>query len=499
MTTLPDRLFGAYLGMEFREDSVTVTYLRNTFSGLTLLSSSVFALRDDDGTVNEIREYMGGQGVNVRRVFVSIPDKWAITRFIQVPPVKGKGRAALADLMKFEIERHIPFRIEDVTYDFQFMDEVGGTGSAVFVALHKNRQDFVREFLEKLSLQPYSITISSFAVLNTIELSGVPVGGWQEVTGIVRKSDILGKKGETDICLYMDRAGAGLAILGNGLCMHLRHFDIDTRQPSDDLPDDICGYIARVRSDFRIESFNKLILAGEASSGYAEKITEKLRENNVPVESITDFRGRLRDTDITGLESSVGACLAGLGAGTYRINLLPHKRGYAITRIAPLTTKMFLVLILIMAAGIFTTEALKQKKYLAEMGEILKKNEPAVSALERISSDTALLKKRSAFLKNIKENEIALEILAELTAVLPKEAWITTLNYKGFDIRDPEKGGRELIISGFADSSSSLIPILEDSPFFEKVEFVGTIKKTRGKEQFKLKARIVRPDTESKS
>ncbi len=480
--------------MEFGEDSVTVTYLRNTFSGLTLLSSSAFALRDDDGTVNEIREYIGSQGVNARRVFVCVPDKWAITGFIRIPPVKGKSRSAIAELMKFEMERHIPFRIEDVTYDFQFMEE----GSGMFVAVHKKRQEFVREFLEKLSLQPYSITISSLAVLNTIELSGVPVGGWQEVTGIAKQSDIFGKKGETDICLYMDGAGAGLAILRNGLCMHLRHFDVDTGQPSDDLPDDICGYLARVLPDFRIESFNKVILTGKASSGYAEKIGEKLRENNVPVERITDFRGRLGKTDITGLEPSVGACLAGLGAGTYGINLLPHKRGYAITRIAPLTTKIFLVLILIMAAGIFTTEALKQKKYLTAMGEMLKKNEPAVSALERISSDTALLKKKSAFLKSIKENEIALEILAELTAVLPEEAWITTLDYRGFDIRDPEKGGRELIISGFADSSSSLIPILEDSPFFEKVEFVGTIKKTRGKEQFKLKARIVRPGAESK-
>jgi hypothetical protein len=37
------------------------------------------------------------------------------------------------------------------------------------------------------------------------------------------------------------------------------------------------------------------------------------------------------------------------------------------------------------------------------------------------------------------------------------------------------------------------MPILEDSPFFEKVEFVGPIKKTRDKEQFKLSAKIVRP------
>ncbi len=501
MTTLPDRLFGAFLGMEFKEDSVIVTYLRNTFSGITLLSSSAFTLGDDDGSVNEIREYMGRQGVNARRVFVSIPDKWAITRFTHIPSLKGKGRGALADLMKFEIERHIPFRIEDVAYDFQFMDEGDATCSVVFVAVQKKRVDFVREFLEKLSLQPYSITISSFAVLNTIELSGVPVGGWQEVAGIVRKPDLPGKKGETNICLYIDKMSAGLAIIRNGLCMHLRHFDIDTGRSSEDFPDDIAGYLAGVQSSYRIESFNKLIPAGEVSSiaGYIEKLGEKLRENNVTVESIPDFRASLKGVDINGLESSVGACLAGLGAGTYRINLLPHKTGYAIKKIAPLTTKIFLVMILILIAGIFTTEVVKQKKYLTEMGEMLKKNEPAVHALEQLSSETRSLKSRSDFLNSIKANDVALEILAGLTAILPEEAWITTLEYKGFDIRDGKKAGGELIISGFADSSSSLIPLLEDSPFLEKVEFVGTIKKTKDKEQFKLKAKIVRPGRESKS
>jgi hypothetical protein len=61
-----------------------------------------------------------------------------------------------------------------------------------------------------------------------------------------------------------------------------------------------------------------------------------------------------------------------------------------------------------------------------------------------------------------------------------------------------DKDGGELIVQGFADSSSILLPLLEDSPYFEKVEFVGPIKKAKDKEQFKLSAKIVRPVEDEK-
>ena len=92
----------------------------------------------------------------------------------------------------------------------------------------------------------------------------------------------------------------------------------------------------------------------------------------------------------------------------------------------------------------------------------------------------------------INDREFTLEMIAELTGIFPKDVWITNLDYKGGDLSSKQSGG-ELIISGLASSSSALIAIMEDSPFFEKVEFVGTIKKTKDKEQFKLTTRVVKP------
>jgi hypothetical protein len=147
----------------------------------------------------------------------------------------------------------------------------------------------------------------------------------------------------------------------------------------------------------------------------------------------------------------------------------------------------------ILLLGIFSAEVVKQKSFLEKMEATIKKNEPAVKSLEKLLSDINGLKEQSDLLAKVEENEITLEILAELAGIMPRDSWITNLNYKGIDTNEKKKTDGELIINGYAASSSNLIPILEDSPFFEKVEFVGPIKKTRDKEQFKLSAKIVRP------
>ncbi|HDH51629.1 MAG TPA: hypothetical protein ENH31_06280, partial [Nitrospirae bacterium] len=178
MTTSLDSFSRTLIGLEFRDDSVVVTCLKNDMSGLKLLSSSVFPLREDDETTAEMKEMISRCVRDKANVFVSIPDKWALIKFIEVPPAKGKD--ALSQMMQFEIQRHIPYETADVFYDFQVVGKTGSVYSVLLVAVHKERIDFLKDFLEKVSLQPGLITLSPFAVLNAVEFSGRSVGGIKE-------------------------------------------------------------------------------------------------------------------------------------------------------------------------------------------------------------------------------------------------------------------------------------------------------------------------------
>ena len=205
MTILSDKLSGKFISLEFREDSIVAAYFKNDLSGISLLASSIFPLTGDGSVPDELRDFTIQNGIDVSKVFVSIPDRWAITRFIDVPSMKGKGSSVIANLMRFEIERHIPFEIDEVAYDFLVMDEKDSMYCMIFVVVQKGKIDFINGFLEKLSLKPDAITTSSLSVLNTIELNEIKVGGWQDIIGIVRKSDMLGKKGETNISIYVEK------------------------------------------------------------------------------------------------------------------------------------------------------------------------------------------------------------------------------------------------------------------------------------------------------
>ncbi|MEW6715527.1 MAG: pilus assembly protein PilM, partial [Nitrospirota bacterium] len=178
------------LGIEFKEDSIIFTHLKNSLSGMRALSSATFPFKGDDEIISAIKEHLSRRGIRTKRIFASIPDKWAIIKFTELPLARERGKDALSQLMRYEIERHIPFQIEDVNYDFQVVEERDTAAKVVFAVVPKGKLDAVNEFLHKLSLQPDVITISSFAVLNALEMSGVSIGGWREVAGIAGKSDL---------------------------------------------------------------------------------------------------------------------------------------------------------------------------------------------------------------------------------------------------------------------------------------------------------------------
>jgi general secretion pathway protein L len=119
----------------------------------------------------------------------------------------------------------------------------------------------------------------------------------------------------------------------------------------------------------------------------------------------------------------------------------------------------------------------------------VEKRKPEVEAVEKLQKEKEELGKEISELDRIKSGEISkIEILAELTQLLPDTVWLWNFKYTG----------KEIEISGFADSASDLIPLLDKSPLFEKVEFLAPVTKERGlriggdkeKERFKIKVRL---------
>jgi general secretion pathway protein L len=119
----------------------------------------------------------------------------------------------------------------------------------------------------------------------------------------------------------------------------------------------------------------------------------------------------------------------------------------------------------------------------------IKKRRPEVEALEKLQKQKDNCCTEMSELDKIRLGEInKTAMLEELTKLLPQTVWIWSLKYNG----------KEVELSGFADSASDLIPLLDRSPLFEKVEFLAPVTKemqprgdgSKEKERFRIKMRL---------
>lgn len=497
MTTLFNRLSKISVAVEFNEDTVTFSCFKNRFAGVSLLSSSSFPLRDDEETITVIKSYLSsysGAG-GIGNVYASIPAKWTIIKFVEIPAPKSKGENAISQMMRFEIERHVPYQIDDILYDFQIVEKKESAYTFVFAAIPKDKINFAKNFLEKISLVPDILIPSAFAVLNFVEFCETRVGGWKNFLGIGTKSPVWGNKEDICISLFIKENYVQSALLKNGLCTQLKSFSLDLDKPQDALADDISSELVDVRAGTPLEKINKLTLSGDSAVSLQElsgALSSKLGVKTqimAPLKSIAEDK----DANIQRFAPNIGAFYSGLGIGSMKINLLAHKRTFAETKPGSLITRIFLLLIIILAIVIFAGNLINSKRALSKIDERLKINSPQVEIIRKLSSESAAAGKQRSFLRNVKENHFPLDALAELSVIIPSDAWLTNFNYKETYDKENKTTKRELVISGFANSSSVLISLLEDSPFFEKVEFAGPITKKNEKEGFKIKAAVVKP------
>lgn len=162
-----------------------------------------------------------------------------------------------------------------------------------------------------------------------------------------------------------------------------------------------------------------------------------------------------------------------------RINLLPMEIRKKPSRIGHYTLIGLVALLILCGAAWGGGTLLRQEMRLGAVEE----------EIGRLSSEVITVSKTQERIKEIEDNlqtlkaikggdPLTLDILRELTRTIPETAWLT-------EFRLTDKG---IQLSGYAQSASELIPLLEASPLFEDVVFLSasTRDPRQGKERFHI-------------
>ena len=408
-----------------------------------LLSSLSLAVNDFNASKSEIT--------------LSIPKAWTIIRTVEFPATVKEN---IQDAISYELDRLTPFAAEDAYFDFRMLED---KGDRVTLLLMAAKTDKIKPYIDILNENGF--TVSRI----TVNLSAIG--------SLFRYYE---KNSDTLFVEIGSKVYEG-GLFSNGLPTHnfsgtLTGLDEKTK-------------IGMISGDI------KPLLNISKNKGRAPRIVALFKDKSPSLrELLTSGIGvpvySMGETDIgLGLTlpqkespAAVGDVIQSLGPEANGLNLL--KKGRYEKQQTPFALTMSLVLAIASIWIFYLIAPLKveEKKLQAISGQIVLKKEEAMK-VEALKKEAEAITTEIAAVNNFKNSRVmTLNILKELTVTLPRTAWISRAKITTESVD----------IEGYATTATELLPKLEASKFFKKVEFVSpTIRDARmNAERFNIKMEI---------
>lgn len=202
--------------------------------------------------------------------------------------------------------------------------------------------------------------------------------------------------------------------------------------------------------------------------GKQEHIIEKLEINP-------------KEIKILDLASSASHFHDSKPSGEYEINLLPK----AVLKQKKMATYLVYAGVIFFILSLFVLPLSKlagQKRHLAKIEKRLESVSAKADELNKIREENRQIMDRIEFMADMKKAyPSTINILAELTEVIPETAWVSSLKYSQTTVT----------IQGDAESATAVIEAIENSPRFEEVRFSSPVTKSGPRERFTLEAEVV--------
>jgi Tfp pilus assembly protein PilN len=491
-TRLQDLLrvdFAISVGLYIMHDRIILVRLRKTLNNVSLLAQEVHELASGDdkhalsgltGWIPE--EDLGEVAVKVsldasdqalRRAvqallphcdprrdlfYICLPREQVIAQEISLP---AAAAADLKQVLDYEIERYLPFRREDVFYDYVLTAKKGDKIAVMLFATPKKKLAPLLSALADAGIKVRGVETTVTSMANFLLFCCAEANGPVIAIG--------GHNGDLEIVGVQNRERGW--------------FQIPELTYSYWLPQDKVADAARAelvqqcaRSQAKLYSWG--------AGGHAQNSAD----GNGPVweDLVAAGNQRLRNSlkiAHASILPAVGAALRGLREGPCAGNLLQAELKDA-QRSGPLIY-VNAVLVVLLILGLFTwaaTYPVKDELRLRQLRAEIEKLEPTVAALRR--EEEALQKARDEqrfYAALDRRRGEVLRVLDELSKIVPTAAYLSNLRYRGNSVE----------MQGSAENASGLIPLLERSPVFENVGFNAPSNRGRdNRETFSLKAEL---------
>ncbi|MGH7815792.1 MAG: PilN domain-containing protein, partial [Candidatus Binatia bacterium] len=453
----------AMVELEERELPVSDTRSISTLTGWVAEDVKEIALKAE----NDARERALRQAIvsllphfNSARdaVYLCVPQEQAIIQQVFLP-LAAEGN--LRQVLEYEIERQLPFKREDIYFDFLPVGKKGEKLCVYVFATPKKNLTSLLSMLESFGIKPNGVETTVTALANYLLFSEADGGG--------NAALVAGHRSHWEMVAVSAKAHSWKP---SAQLLSTHQFPIQ----------EWAHGTGRAMLHESLREIKKIYRCGDlnALNGMAQG----------PLATAEDIlalgAARLQSSrQITNPEvlPAVGAALRGVREASFSGNFLATDatdRGGRKT-LSALNTVLFALLVLaVIAWGV--SFPVKDELRLRQLQSENQKLEPTVEALRREETQLQQLRKEATFLNDFEQRRgEVLRILDELSKLVPNNAYFSNLRYRA----------GLLEIQGSAENASALIPLLERSALLERVNFNAPSNRGRdNRETFSLKADI---------
>ncbi len=392
-------------------------------------------------------------------ITLSIPKAWAVAKLTELPITVKEN---LADVVSYELDRLTPFTSDNAFYDFR---TVGEEDRKLNIMLIAAKADLINPYLDAIKEKGIRV--------DRVTVSPSAIGTFCSY-GHAQQSTVFANVGAGGY-----EVGLILDSLLTSLCAS--NIDINDGTSSlDAVVEEInrCAVTAAKRG-----GTPRLVLC----TGEGELSSQLKRRVPSAVDLFEGIDTKLKLPQAVGRipPAATGSMLESLWPQAKGFNLL--QKGRREKQATPVTFTIVLALALLALGILYIAAPLKiEEKRLEEIDRRVAAIRPEVKKVEALKKEVDALESEVSTINNFKKGKpIALQILKELTSILPKNTWLTRARITDTTVE----------IEGYAAAATELLSKLEASPYLKKVEFASpTFRDVRlNSDRFVIKMEIETP------
>jgi Tfp pilus assembly protein PilN len=398
-----------------------------------------------------LREELASRQLTPRGVALALPRASAFVRPMELPTVSADTR----EMVRLNLAGHLPFAGEDTAFDFAPLpSEADGAARdevlqrVLLVAAEPRVVESALRIATEARLRPVSLTVASHDLVALARPARGQRVVWLHHTGTT--ADILCLTGPSLVLSRVVTAPDEATVVEEvrRTLAAVRWKECDAVWISGDLP---------------LEALATAPLPAPASEPpYPARVRERLA--GLPSE----------DRGVHELVLAVAMARRGRP-----LDLLPNRlRPRQISRAQAMTLGLAAITALLLVTALLVP-SFRERRQLARINAEITRLEPEVRSVERVVRELERKHKLLSTITGLDAGAVRpLPVLRELTDIVPGDTWLTTLSLDGKGVE----------LTGQAAAASALIPLLENSPRLERVEFSSPVTRGRDKEQFRIRA-----------